>query len=157
MSIKIEFLLKGENEFIRRDISYEEYFDLEENEKIEIDSIPKFSQPYLYLNINVEKILLVIVEIEINNNKKIFKQTIWNNGDNILTERIDNDNYKEIILSVKIEEATGLYETIRLFVGNKITVPTYHSLIYLDKNGRDIEKRFNTDIYIEMIKKSLIN
>lgn len=158
MSIKIEFLLKGENEFTRRDISYEDYFDLEENEKIEINSIPRFSQPYLYLNVNIEKILLVIIEIEINNDRKIFKQTIWNNGDNILTERIDigSNNYKEIILSVKIKEATGLYETIRLFVGNKITVPIYHSLIHLDENGRDIEKRFNTDTYVEMIKKSII-
>lgn len=126
---------------------------------MEINSIPKFSQPYLYLTTNIEEILLVAVTIEINNERRAFKQTIWNNGANILTERADSgrDSYKEIILSVLIDKRTNLYETIRLFVGDNFTVPTYHSLINSDKNERDIERRVDTDIYIEMIKNGLIS
>lgn len=158
MSIKIEYILKGQNEFIRREISNEEYFDLGENEEIEVNSIPKFSQPYLYLNKSIKEILLVILSIEIKNEKRIFKQAIWNNGNNILTERIDigRENYKEIILSIKIDESNNLYETIRIFVGENFTVPTYHSLIYTDKNGVDIEKKTDTDDYIKMIKKGIV-
>ncbi len=158
MSVTIEFLLRGQSEFIRKEISYNEYFDLEENEEMDIDSIPRFSQPYLYLNTNIEEILFVVIYFEINNETRIFKQTIWNNGNNILTERNDigRENYKEIILSIKINENADLYETIRLFVGDNFIVPTYHSFIHSDKNGKEIEKRFDTDIYIEMIKKKLI-
>lgn len=158
MSIIIEFLLKGQSQFVRKEISNEQYFDLEENEIAEINSIPKLSQPYLYLDVNIEEIILVIISIEINYEKRIFKQTIWNNGNSILTERIDigRENYKEIILSVKIDEKKNLFETIRLFVGQKFTVPTYHSLIFPNESGEEIEKRFDTNIYIEMIKKGII-
>jgi len=159
MSIKIEFLLRGQSHFICKEISFEEYFDLEENELVEINSIPKFSQPYQYLNIDLKELLLIIASIEVNNETRILKQTFWNNGNNILTERIDIgiENYKEMILSFKIDEKKNIYETLRLFLGDKFTVPTYHSLIHSDGNGEDIENRFDTNVYIEMIKKGLIN
>lgn len=159
MSVIVEYLIKGQSKFVRKEISEEEYFDLEENEIPEINSIPKFSQPYLYINHNLKDILLVNLCIEINNEKRIFKQTIWNNGNNLLTERIDigSENYKEIILSIKIDEKKHLFETIRLFVGDMYIVPTYHSLIHSGKNGEDVEKKIDTNIYIEMIKKRSIN
>lgn len=158
MSIKIEFLLRGQNKFISKEIAHEEYFDLEENEKIEINSIPKFSQPYLYVNTDIKEILLVVLFIDVNDEKRIFKQTIWNNGNNILTERIDigGENYKEIILSVKVGDKDDLYETIRLHIGANFIVPTYHSLIHSDSNGKEVEKRVDTNMYIEMVKKGII-
>ena len=158
MSINFEYLLKGQSQFLSKEFSPEEFFDLEEDEEIEIDSVPKFSQPYLYLNIKIEEILLVILVIAINNEKRIFKQTVWNNGNNILTERVDigRENYKELILSVKIDEGTDLYETIRFFVGDNFTVPTYHSFIHSDENGKEVEKKIDTEVYIEMVRQGLI-
>lgn len=113
----------------------------------------------MYLNIDLKELLLIIASIEVNNETRILKQTFWNNGNNILTERIDIgiENYKEMILSFKIDEKKNIYETLRLFLGDKFTVPTYHSLIHSDGNGEDIENRFDTNVYIEMIKKGLIN
>jgi hypothetical protein len=160
MNIKIEFLLKGQSQFSQKEISVEEYFDIEENETIDIHCVPKFSQPYMYLNFNIEEILLVVIILEINGEKRILRQTIWNNGNNLFTERTDigseNDNYKEMILSIRIDETTDLYEVIRLFVGDNFTVPVYHSLFYSGDNGSEIEKPFNTDVYLEMIKNRLI-
>lgn len=158
MNIKIEFLLKGQSQFTQKEISVEEYFDIEENETIDIYCVPKFSQPYMYLNFNIEEILLVVIILEINGEKRILRQTIWNNGNNFFTERTDigSENDKEMILSVRIDETTDLHEVIRLFVGDNFTVPVYHSLIYSGDNGSEIQKQFNTDVYLEMIKNRLI-
>jgi hypothetical protein len=159
MSIKIEYLLQNQKDFKKFEISFEDYFDLEENEKIEIDSIPKFSQPYQYLNVKLEDIVALKLEFEINNEKRTFNQVFWNKGFNILTERIDlgSENYKEIILSIKSHDKNNNYETIRLYVGEKYTVPIYHSIIQLEKSGQETESNIETNFFIEMIKNGLLN
>lgn len=152
--INFEYLRIQAKETEKFELSVEEYFDLEPGEEVEIDSVPMYLQPYQYIDADISELVFVKLHIEIGSEKRIFNQTFWNKGENFLTELIDygKEPYRELILSVKVDEEKAIYETLRLFFSKELIVPTYHSLISSDSRGGETEQLFNTDVFVEMIK-----
>lgn len=140
---------------IKKDIPIAEYFDLDEGEALTIDSSPKFSNPYEYSGFEPKELLYLTLVLIIDNSRRTFKQTFWNNGENILTERIDEgkENYREIILSVKFKEQE--YETIRLVSFNGIFLPVYHGFFALDENGNEVEINKTERVFLDILKNSI--
>jgi hypothetical protein len=150
--IKFEYLRINGKESVTFELSPEAYFDLDPGEDVEINSVPLYLQPFQYVDVDVSELVFVKLHIEIGSEKKIFNQTFWNQGKNFLTERIDfgKEPYRELILTVKIDEKTDTYEVLRLFFSKEdIIIPTYHSLILSDQ----IEQRFDTNVFTEMLKR----
>ena len=151
--IILRYLQKNQKEFEVLELSNENYFDLEKNEIADINSVPKYSQPYYYVNLPLEKLVFVELTIQLNEKKRTFKQTFWNNGENFLTERTDlDDNYKEIILTTKLE--SDRYEIMRLTLISGFLVPIYHGIITSSSNGKEKEDKFDTENFLEIIKSS---
>lgn len=153
--IKFEYLKINEKESVRFELSPKTYFDLDPGEEVAIDSVPQYLQPFQYVDVDASELVFVKLHLEIGSEKKIFNQTFWNQGKNFLTERIDfgKESYRELILTVKIDEKTDTSEVLRLFFSKEdIIIPTYHSLILSDGHEGEIEQRFDTDVFIGMIK-----
>lgn len=157
-TIIIEYLTKHQSNFTKQEIFYEDYFDLEKDEQVEIDAVPKYPQPFQYLNIDINDLVFVKLHLEIGNSKRTFNQTFWNNGDNFLTERINAGevSYKEVILSVKMPGTNDIYETLRLYFGQSFIVPVHHGLVHVDHNGVEVEQQFDINPFIEMVKQNRV-
>lgn len=153
--ITIEYLIKGQTDFVKRDIPVEEYFDLDEGEILEIDSCPDFSHPFMYTGIDLTELILVRLYVEVDSKKIIFNQTFWDNGDSHLTERIDIDElgketHRELILSVGIMKNGLSYEVLRLrpLVNLNFIVPESHVLI---GETEQVVHTFDTKVFDKML------
>jgi len=153
--IAFEYSKINEKERLTFELPAETYFDLDAGEEIDINSVPHYLQPFQYIDCNISELVFVKLHLEIGSEKRIFNQTFWNKGENFLTERIDSgkEPYRELILSVKVNEKDATYETLRLFFSRELIVPTYHSLISSDDHGGEIEQRFDTNLFVNMIKR----
>lgn len=153
--MSFEYLKINETERLSFELPAEIYFDVAPGEEIEINSVPQYLQPFQYVDVDVSDLVFVKLCIEIGSKKRIFNQKFWNKGENFLTEWIDigKEPYRELILTVKIDNKTETYEVLRLFFSKEdIIVPTYHSLILSDK----VEQRFDTNLFVNMIKRGKV-
>lgn len=97
-----------------------------------------------YINEYPDKVENIKTTI-INNRKKTkrtFLETLWNNQNNRIVERIDsgeNLNYYEIIIETKIQEEPPIFEIIRAFRENDSLVPVLHSFITDNEDGSETE------------------
>lgn len=130
-------------------ISHEEYFDLDEDENCEIDSIPLYPHFHQYLDIPVQDIHFIYVSITDNNNRRIFKQTFWNNGENFCTERTDEGDtpYREVIITSLIDIETKKYEIIRLILNAEFIFPSYHGFITNNADGSQSEQKLDLELF----------
>lgn len=154
--IAFEYSKINEKERLTFELPVETYFDLDASEEIEINSVPHYLQPFQYIDCNISELVFVKLHLEIGSEKRIFNQTFWNKGENFLTERIDlgKEPYRELILTVKTDEKTATYEVLRLFFSKEdIIIPTYHALISSDGYGGEIEQRFDTNLFVNTIKR----
>jgi hypothetical protein len=147
--ITIEYLLADETEFKTVEVPIEDYFDLDQGEKISIDSVPKFAQPYEYITSDTSKIMQLNLKVQIENDKIEFKQTFWNDGQNMLTERTDTGKNNYNILSLCINKEQRIDEVIRLVHCDNKIYPIHHSFISTDKNGVEEE----TIVDLSLLKK----
>ncbi|MFN3195239.1 MAG: hypothetical protein ACE364_04740 [Chlorobiota bacterium] len=151
--VKFEYLINNLTEFKTLHIDYNEYFDLDKDEEIDTDSVPKYLQPYEYLDIHLKEIVFLKVSFEINNNKRTIKQSFWNDGENIVTENIEKGdrNYHELIISVRLNESSEFFEVLKLNMDFEFIFPKYHGL-FSYKNGKsEKEDKFDTDIFKEIL------
>ncbi len=151
-SIILTYVCKNSMVSIKKNIPINEYFDLDEVEALTIESSPKFSNPYEYSGFEPKELLYLTLVLIVGNNRRTFKQTFWNNGANILTERLDEgkENYREIILSLKFKGEE--YETIRLVCINGVFLPVYHGFFMLDENGNEIEINKTERLFLDILK-----
>jgi hypothetical protein len=151
--IEFKYLTTDKKQFKHFELPIEEYFDLDENEVPKIDSIPKHSQPFQYLDVSLSKLIFIKLIIQIQDEKKVLNQTFWNNGENFMTERVDvgKNNYRELIISTKVNGKTQEYETIRLYFSSEFIFPIHHGIISMNENGEETERKFDLTPFIEMI------
>jgi hypothetical protein len=153
--ITIEYLIKGQTDFVKREIPVEEYFDLDEGEILEIDSCPNYLTLHEYTGVNLTELIFVYLCVEVDSKKIIIKQTYWDNGECDFSERIDIDEfgketYRELILSVGIRQNGLSYEVLRLspLVNLNFIVPNSHVLM---GETEELVHTFDTKIFDKML------
>ncbi|WP_330203440.1 hypothetical protein [Cyanobacterium sp. Dongsha4] len=141
ITIEIQYLLKNNQELQSYQLNPHEYFDLEENEIIDINSCPKYSHGEEYLKQNKDFIIddLLFTKILLTDLKnKEYRQIterFWNNRQNKIIERIDMDLskfqiiYNEIIIETLINVNPNKWEILRMERKEQIMQPIFHSFI----------------------------
>lgn len=152
----VEYFKKGQSEMESKEIPIEEYFDpCEPGKNLHLDSAPRFLQPYEYVTSNTRLLIFVNLKIIFETESIEFKQTFWNDGENSITERIDNGrkDCSTIIINSKIAQHEALYEVMRFVSRDNKIFPVSHSYIEVNPNGTEtlIEtldlKYFQKEIY----------
>ena len=156
ISIEIQYLINNSPELKSYQLSPNDYFDLEENEAIEIDCCPKYSHACEYIkekdNSLVNDILftkILLTDLGKKEHRQITEK-FWNKGQNRIIERIDIDLiqfkiiYNEIIIETLINVNPNKWEIIRLERNNQIMQPIFHSFIE-DNNGQEKEQQIIID------------
>jgi hypothetical protein len=132
LSVQLKYKLRDEGSWREKDISLAEYFDLEEDKKSAMDSVPMYMHAVEYLDKSSADIEFTIVTIADGNTSKLveIRETFWNEGKNRIVERIDlikNELvYNEVI--VQVEYSSSEFETIRFEREGRINKLTYHSI-----------------------------
>jgi hypothetical protein len=146
VSINIKYKLIHEQSWVNIDLTPQEYFDLEEYEDIETDSIPLFNHALDYIKTDKEKV--EITQIIIHDSAKqaqiTITETFWGNQDNRIIERIDVGTVEEgelIIVESKIKDIPLIYEVIRFNRKEGILVPEYHGFITQNADGSESEEK----------------
>ena len=152
-NINFKYMTAQSIEFQTLNISIEDYFELDKDEICEIDSVPRFLHFHDYIDIKIEDLLFIHVIIEIEDKKREFKQSFWNQGNNFIIERIDTGDipYKEIIICSDIKE--GESEIIRFTFHDSQILPVYHGFISTNSDGTQSEIEMDLEIFINMYKK----
>ncbi|MCC7452816.1 MAG: hypothetical protein IT222_01520 [Crocinitomix sp.] len=153
--ITIEYIRIGSDKIITKNIPIKEYFDpLNEDEVLEITSSPIHAQPYLYITSNKADLVFLNLKILFGKDCIEFKQTFWNDGDNMVTERIESGfrTYHELIISSKIDKKGNTDEIIRLVFKDEKIFPVYHGFIKENKDGSDNEKQINLNAILDHYK-----
>lgn len=158
ITIEIQYLLKNSQELKSYQLNPDEYFDLEENEIIDIYSCPKYNHGEEYLKQNKDfliddllftKILLTDL---IKKEHRQISERFWNKKQNKIIERIDMDLtkfqiiYNEIIIETLINVNPNKWEILRLERNNQIMQPIFHSFIE-DNQGQENEEEIVIDSY----------
>ncbi len=147
ISVTINYKLAGSAEWKSINLLPEEYFDLDEGEKIAWDSVPIHNHAKDYLNIgNLNEVLHTKLEIvdALTRVTKLITETFWNDGRNRAIERSDTGpgvDYWELIIEVMIGETPLVWEILRLDRVDGVLVPNYHGLIQRNEDGSEIETR----------------
>lgn len=155
ITIEIQYIVQN-NQNLQSFFLYPfEYFDLEEDEQIDLDCCPKFNHAFEYINNNhsnfkdeYKNILftkLLLTDLKHKKHRQITER-FWSNGKNKIIERIDLDLtrfkiiFKEIIIETLVTENPPTWEIIRLNQEDGIMLPIFHSFIEEKENGEQIEQ-----------------
>lgn len=142
--VELHYQLKDENKWNIERLSVEDYFDLDENECAEVDSVPKYTHAIEYFpNKNIVGTKVIIVDTS-SNKKRIITTKFWNNQENFVIERKDYFGEQcdvEIIIETKMIEPINTYEIMRIAREDDILVPVYHGFITDVEDGSQLEKR----------------
>ncbi len=127
------------------ELAPQEYFDLEPNEEVEIDSIPEYNHAIDYLALDsseIETTVLILTDEE-QQARRAITETFWNNGQNRLIERVDSgcDPYWEMILEVQTAHTPPTWEVLRVCREDGAMKPIYHAFIRDNHDGSQLETR----------------
>lgn len=142
--VDIYYKILGETVWNILKLSAEDYFDLDENEYAEIDSVPKYAHAIDYLPNKDIVGTKVIIEDTISNKKRMIITTFWNNRENYVIERQDcfGEQFDtEVIIETKMLEPKNSYEIMRFIREDSILTPIYHGFITDVEDGSQIEKK----------------
>lgn len=127
------------------ELAPQEYFDLEPDEAVEIDSIPEYNHAIDYLGLDSSEIdtTVLILTDEEREARRAITETFWNNGQNRLIERVDSgrDPYWEMILEVQTSNIPPTWEVLRVCREDGAMKPIYHAFIRDNHDGSQIETR----------------
>lgn len=156
--IEIQYLLKNSQELKSYQLNLYEYFDLEENEIIDINSCPKYNHGEEYLKQNKDFVIndllftkILLTDLRKKEHRQI-SERFWNEKQNKIIERIDLDLtkfqviYNEIIIETLINVNPNKWEILRLERNNQIMQPIFHSFIE-DNQGKENEQEIVIDSY----------
>jgi hypothetical protein len=149
IQIAIEYKLNNSLHWQSVELTPSEYFDLEPDEKIELDCIPKYNHAIEYLNCQPEQILatkLILIDQTVQS-KRLIVERFWNGGENRLIERTDigANTYWELILEHQISKDPLLWEIVRLGRENGIVTPWYHGFLQDNDDGSQTETKVDTE------------
>lgn len=145
MHITIEYQLIDSTNWDCLELTPEDYFELELDEKIDLDSIPKYNHAIDYLDLERNQIQAtkLILTYEATKAKHCIIERFWNQGENRLIERIDSgvNPYWEMILEIQISQEPLLWEIVRIGREDGIMKPLYHAFIQDNKDGSQTETK----------------
>lgn len=149
LQIAIEYKAIDSKNWEYLELTPDEYFDLEVDEKAELDSIPIYNHAIDYLDIESNRVLVtkIILIDEANKAKRSIVERFWNQGKNRLIERTDsgNNSYWETILEIQISQEPPLWEILRIGRENEIIVPLYHGFLQDNEDGSQTETKVDLD------------
>ncbi len=119
------------------------YFDLDEDEKAEVDSVPDYSNPLNYIDRETNDIINIKILINDfkNNAWRTISYTYWNDQKSFIAERIDYINKTtktEIIISADIQQDPRITDIIRAIRKDGMLFPIYHGVI---KDNPDVSQQ----------------
>lgn len=142
ISIKLEYMLLDSNIWASVTLLPEEYFDLDPDEEITLDCVPKYNHAIDYLD--CDKVCNTRLEISDLSTKATrgITETFWNDGKNRIIERIDKGSgldYNEMILEITVSESPLTWEIVRLHRQDGLLIPNYHGYITKNADGSETE------------------
>jgi hypothetical protein len=155
MNLVFRYIVKSKLDWQSLDITLDQYFELDKGEKITLNSSVRYCHLHEYLEHSLEELLFIHVVVEIGLNKREFKQTFWNEGNNFSIERVDSGEkeYQEIIISSLVNKEQREFEVIRLVSANSRLYPSYHGFIKENQDGSESEKKLDLKFYKDLYKK----
>jgi hypothetical protein len=160
VNIEIQYLLKTSQEWQSFKLDSAEYFELEIDETIELNCIPKYNHAIDYItehdfNINSQEILatkIILIDFRAKKQRQI-QERFWHNAQNRLIERIDLDLTQfqiqdhEIIIETKINNNPPQWEILRLNQQNQMINPIFHSFIQENPDGSETENQIEIESF----------
>ncbi|HLO48102.1 MAG TPA: hypothetical protein VK211_06740 [Kamptonema sp.] len=143
--IFLEYQLIGSERWEVIEILPEEYFDLDPDEKIEWDCVAMYDKDFEYLDIERQELShtkLRIVDDEANVTK-VITTTFWNNGENLIAERIINRDTGSdwlMVIEIKLQDHPNIWEILRLQRKDEVPIVEFHSFITDNEDGSESEK-----------------
>ena len=116
--IKIQYKLIGEQEWTTINLTPQDYFDLDDGEAIEVNSIPMYNHALDYIKNISKEVVNTKITIEDTKTKEkiIITESFWNKQQNRIIEKIFNGsdcNEELIIVETKdLANEQILYETL---------------------------------------------
>lgn len=143
IQVEIYYQLIDSRDWIFLEVTPDEYFDLEPDEQVELDSLPRYNHAIDYLDVENERVIAtkIILIDEILKAKRSIVERYWNHGRNRAIERTDMgaDPYWEMILEVQVSANPPLWEIIRLGREDGVMTPLYHGFIQDNDDGSQTE------------------
>ncbi|AFY45692.1 hypothetical protein [Nostoc sp. PCC 7107] len=151
LNIFIDYKLINDLQWHTVEMSPEEYFDtslLEKDEKLIWNSIPEYNHAIEYLDIDLCLLSNTRTRIRIQDSEFLITLTItttfWNNGQNLIIERIDNalDETKSVmIIQTKLQEDPTVWEIMRFKKKSDVLELEFHTFIRENEDGSQTEKK----------------
>lgn len=159
IKISIFYQIQNENTWYEVSIKPQDYYDTnyyDEDEEIDIDSLPLYDHAISYISLENKSIIkntkLYIID-ETTNEQIIIKEAYWNFQKNSMVERIDldtNENISnhEIIITTLVQEdiEKKVWEIMRFSKVKEMFNPVFHSFITEDEEKLISEEIINTNI-----------
>jgi hypothetical protein len=147
VKIIIEYQLTDNKKWESVELTPDKYFDFEPDEKIDLNSVPKYNHAIEYLGSDHHRVgitKLLIIE-EASQTKRSIIETFWNKGENRLIERFDSEPnpYWEMILEIKVSEVPPVWEILRLGKKDGVMTPWYHAFLQDNDDGSQTENRID--------------
>jgi hypothetical protein len=146
ISVSLEYRTKESLTWKSIALSPEEYFDLEQNETVSWDSVPRHNHASDYLNVElaiIRNTRLTVVDAQAKLTQQI-TEAFWKGGTNRVVERTDNGpdgDYWELIVEVRVSDEPVVWEILRLDRLNGVIAPNYHGFIQLRDDGSEKETK----------------
>jgi len=148
--ITIEYKLTDSSSWEFLELTPDEYFELEANEKVSLDSIPQHNHAIQYLGIEEQRVIAtkIILIDEAKQAKRTLVERFWNQGENRLIERTDigEKPYTEIILEIQVSKEPPLWEIIRIGREDGVLTPWYHAFLQDNDDDSQTETRIETSL-----------
>ncbi len=143
--IFIDYRFINDTEWHTIEISPQDYFDIDPDEKIAWNCVPEYDKVIDYLDVNPKQVLntrLRIIDDEASVTK-VITTTFWNQGENHIAERIIKG--LEIpdwlmVMTIKIQDNPPIWEILRLQRKNDVHMLEFHSFITDNEDGSQTEK-----------------
>lgn len=147
--ITIEYKLTDSIDWKSLELTHAEYFELEPDEEVELDSLPKYNHAIEYLELERHQVAAtrIILIDEALKAKRSIVEKFWNQGENRLIERTDigENQYWEMILEVQVSKKPPLWEIVRVGREDGVLTPWYHAFLQDNDDGSQTEIKVDTD------------
>ncbi len=149
IQVNLSYKLIDSNKWQSIELIPENYFDLEPNESISLDSLPFYNHAIEYLveDLEIQREIVLATKLHLcdraNRQERLITESFWNSGRNRLIERQDigNKPYSEIILEMLMSEVPEVWEVLRCDRLSGILTPSYHAKIQDHEDGSQTEYR----------------
>ncbi|NER38091.1 MAG: hypothetical protein F6J93_29725 [Oscillatoria sp. SIO1A7] len=129
LKISIAYQLTDSAVWHLLELTPDRYFRLEQNEKSQLRSSPKYNHAFEYLNLERDRLsgTKIILTDNASKAKSYIVERFWNNGKNRLIEKTDIDRqiYGETILEIMVGKEPPLWEIVKVIRQDGILTSWY--------------------------------